>query len=1195
MRLREASQAAVFVALRRLADLRSFERAIEGDNRKSYQAWKSSSKGILTIFVDSLDEAAAGKTENIDYLIDEILNEVSRARDRVRWVISTRPAILTAQVFGKLSAVLGLPASIKRTATAPSSAVSDTSNSSTASDESTETEKLRLFSMTQLDINQAKTYLSGRHPQLQADLIVQLARERGLAGFTRSPGGLDIIASIDLLSNPTDSLTEVFLRVVRAVHVLRTTDHRFEDAGNPPAELLEHAARKLASASQVCRLLNIEMPEAKLATPENALSARLIATPMLPERAVEQLLASHLFIDGGFHQVKIYPDELLPFLAAQRLAGLVESTDQALRLLQNFTWSSPSGEQGVQREYLPLMGWLATLNPHCRAVILRCDPQALAFFGDLRNSSMPLADAVEALTESIRRLVEQGDHPGRGMFTLTSENYWQAGPRRLETAITKLYDTYGGHYLARNVLMDIVTTCRADFLRARVLRRHERKYSRLLEDGADVRYLLAVGNQEDFGGLAGAINASNNARESVVALVLGRLGWNYFAPSEVARLIDARFEQGRDSFNIGYVLDSGGLLASATHEQLYQLCRALVVRVARPRQRTGRNRRTNVRLDGQYVEMTADAVATLVARTSAMDSRRVAQLCLVLRRVLSEPPIYSAADTASLRAALNGNEPVRRALLGMLAKSGLEDRELLTSVVGYSSVCTYHAADIEQVNHPRLTKLYAAHLVQIRASVALVEPTRVPKSRKDGPTVGRQARRDLNKLLPTITDGTATNALSWVAAWLLQTNPNSHYGEVNIEVFEREAGKKIANAVRQGLSQVWRNRPPRFDEGQLNSTYHITAAGLQGLHLELGQGASLPDLSEPEIRRAFRYGTFEINGYPKWFWPLAETHSAIAVSELSNIAKEATNGAVSLEHAEELFASMSQAPKLIRETLSPIAWSYLMGAGPSRPYVAERILDAVMVSPNQVPRAEFEQVALRKMKDSFTPLLTDPPEPALLSLREDAVMWAAHWLTSYPASFQRAVSNWGPKDPDAVKAFVAQLAAHFGRDHGGRLVTLAKASDEGVMALWHLQQWTTWAVDRTEDVERPEGIVYSPGQRDNAQQLRDSLIGIIASANSQQAYEVLEDARASSTGPREMYIRRAQFELRERQLARRPLSQAGYDQFERNFRPNMTDSLSFAMAVHADIDAVKYDIERGEHSLRSFFSELDFTRVNKKG
>jgi hypothetical protein len=142
---------------------------------------------------------------------------------------------------------------------------------------------------------------------------------------------------------------------------------------------------------------------------------------------------------------------------------------------------------------------------------------------------------------------------------------------------------------------------------------------------------------------------------------------------------------------------------------------------------------------------------------------------------------------------------------------------------------------------------------------------------------------------------------------------------------------------------------------------------------------------------------------------------------------------------------------------------------------------------------------------------------------------------------------------------------------------------------------TKWAVNPVNDIKRPEMVAYSPGDRDNAQDFRDSLISVIASANSQKAYEILGRIRSlTPDNATQMYLRRVQFELRERQLARKPLPQTKYDQFETDFRAEVTDSLSFAMSVHSDLLVLKYDIERGEHSLRNFFSEVDFKRIAKK-
>jgi hypothetical protein len=1194
--IREESEAAVFVALRRMADRGSFEKALEGDERKAYLAWKAAPTGTLTLFIDSLDEAAAGKTDGIEYLVSDIADEVSWPNERIKWVISTRPAVLTSQVFDKLSELLVRPATtVRANVNTPSKIGGQAGSATSAATASAAPEKLRLFSMVQLDTKQAVTYLEGCYAGLLSDMLLRVARERGLAGFTRNPGGLDILARIDLLTSPPDSLTEVFTRVVGAIQSLRGADRRLVDAGSPPPEKLGQAARMLASASQVCQLVNIEMPVEMLSIPEKTLSARLIATPLLTERAINQLLNSQLFIDVGFHQVKMYPNELVPFMAAQRLAELVESPDQALRLVQNFTWSSPSGEQGVHQANLPLMGWLATMNPHCREVILRCDPQALAFFGDLRNSSVRQAEAEEALSESIRRLVEHGDHPGRNMFTLTSENFWQAGPDRLVPVITRLFDKYGDHDWARDVLMDIATACRLDALRAKVLRRHARQYKRLLEDSADVRYLLELGIEVDLAGLAAAVKASETASESLVALLIGRLGWTHFSPSELARLIDKQFASGQDGFRIGYTLESGGLLESATEAQLYQLCRGLVVRVARLRDRQRSGRRAHGRVDDRYVEMTVEVVTALLSRASTANIQRTARLCLVLQRVLTEE--YSGtADTGDLRRALQENTSVRRSLLTMEVKRARQDEhKLWMAVFGFEAACEYDTEDVKAVDDPLLNKIYAEFMARVAAQPSQPAAKKSPPSRLERLKVGATAKKELRDMQPSLRDGTATNGLAWVAAWLLQTNPNSRYGEINFDVFEREAGKNIADAVREGFGQVWRKHAPQYDEAKPRTTYHITVAGLQGLHIELGQGEALAPLSEHEIRQALRYGTFEINGYPKWFWKLVKAHPDIAASELSKMAGEIEKGSVSREHAEELFASLDQAPAVIRKTLSSLAWSYLVKCEPTREYVTEQILHAVMEVPAEVPQAEFERIALGKMKAAFKSPIPESPDAVLTALRADATMWGGHWLTSYLGSFQKAVSKWGPKEPAAVRVFIAHLAAYFGRDRFEAIMKLAQGSNDGVMTLEHMYHWTMWAVRPEDDITRPTGVVYSPNALDNAQRFRDRLIGAIASANTQLAYEVLGRIHAQTSGPKEMYIRKVQFELRERQFARQPFPQAKYDQFEKDFRADATDSLSFAMAIHSDLQAVKYDIERGEHSLRSFFSKLDFKHVHKKG
>jgi hypothetical protein len=407
-------------------------------------------------------------------------------------------------------------------------------------------------------------------------------------------------------------------------------------------------------------------------------------------------------------------------------------------------------------------------------------------------------------------------------------------------------------------------------------------------------------------------------------------------------------------------------------------------------------------------------------------------------------------------------------------------------------------------------------------------------------------------------------------------------------LFEREARAEIAQAVREGFSRVWRERQPEFKEDEPRTTHHITAAGLQGLHMELGEGKDLPKLTQHEVKRAIQYAAFEINGYPKWFWPLVEAHLVVAGQELAQMVKQSGSGAVSLEHAQHVLTSLEDAPPAVQAKVAPLAWAFIVQKPLLNDYIVERLLTIATEVPGVTPRAEFEGVALTKMRTAFVEMLPPNAElaQAVRAQQKQSAVWAASWLTAYPAAFCKAVAKWLKQAPVDARAFIFQLAAHLGTDNSARAVRLARTGNEGVTALATLYGWTLATVRPEEDIVRPSGVAYSPGERDHAEQLRDALIPAIAAAQSQLAYEVLNKLRLASKGAREIYLRSVQFGMREAQFARSPLAQLKYNDFERNFTGEVTDTTSFAMKVESDLLAVKYDLEQGEYSLRRFFTEV---------
>jgi hypothetical protein len=247
------------------------------------------------------------------------------------------------------------------------------------------------------------------------------------------------------------------------------------------------------------------------------------------------------------------------------------------------------------------------------------------------------------------------------------------------------------------------------------------------------------------------------------------------------------------------------------------------------------------------------------------------------------------------------------------------------------------------------------------------------------------------------------------------------------------------------------------------------------------------------------------------------------------------------------------------------------------------------------PRAEFEAAALEKMKMAFSgPLPTnDELAHAVRAKRRQSAVWAASWLTAYPAAFCRAVGKWLKRAPADARAFIFQLAAYLGTDDGARAIRLARTGNEGVTALAMLYEWTLATVRPEEDIDRQSGEAYLLEERDYAERLRDALIPAIAAAQSQLAYEVLGNLRRASKGAREIYLRSVQFGMREAQFARPPLAQLKYVDFERNFTADVTDTTSFAMRVESDLLAVKYEIEHGEYSLRRFFTEVTMKKRPK--
>lgn len=1209
-RLREEGQHAVFVALHRLLEEPDFRIALEATEAKAFGAWEAMPTERLHLFVDSLDEAVLGRESGLQSALRRVSQAVGRSGTDVAWILSSRPATLTPYVLDVVQAELCATlyvgdaddespddtAAEADAAEAASAGLFTFDAGSTVNAKSIPKEHLKIFGLIPLSGRAARLYLENRHGVADGKALLDAARRFGLNDLADGPGSLDVLAYVDPVTNPPSDLTSVFERMVSAVQAQQRSDHREWLVGQPSPESLDEAVAKLAAASAVCQLPNMELAADVLKVRDGVLSCRPLVGSLLSESSLTYLLGSRLFIDSGQHQVKLYPEQLLPYLAAKRLSSLVQSPEDARRLVATLSWRAATGECGVHRAYLTVAGWLATFSAHCRLELLEVEPQAVAFFGDLRSRQIPLVDASAALKRSLERLDTFGDTLGRNHFTLTAENYWQAAKPGIEPTLLVAYDRVRTDWHARTALLDIATYARLDVFRDKILSEHGNDYAKLLGNSADLVYLMSLGRDDDAQALADSAKTSPRLAERTLRLLLSELAWKTLDADSIAELASRQYIRAGGGFNLSWAL-THDVADSASPEQLAALTEGLLYRMVKhfEAKRDERSERYD-----NFAEAVQELIA-LVVRAGSIPVERATELCFAYYQAHGKLH-FGSVDQAELRTALKQSDAVRRSLLrAVIGQSDRTPDGIWKTFVSYGMYPNWQDGDAEALAEPGFTEL----MTTLKENAAAHKSAAQPKRAKGGELGLEKSSKDaLLTDVESVKDASNTKALAWIARWLSQTTPNSRYGECDFSAFERAAGPDLASAARAGLSAIWRKHAPEFEEHERNTTSYVAVAGLQGLHLDLGDGTKLPVLSAAEVKRALSYGGFEINGYPKWFWSVVRAHEAVALEEFRDVLAKASAGAVSADRADTLIRHLPHIPPDVQRALSGAAWTFATGSARVESYALEAALTCAMGEGQNVDQGAFEGEAWSRMSEAFRDALSTPDSLSpsanaeeqkargeldariheTTCLRSNAVIWGLYWLLHYPVTFGARWESWRKSEQRAAEEFMFDLAAYVGRDPQNRLRAAADSGMGGLKVLAALYEWVVTVVRESDDVAHEDGRVYHVGAREHAQRLRDSLLPAIASAKSQAAYVVLDDLRKKATGDRAKYIRILQFQMREEEAYVVPIAQQNYGKFERDFAPPVTGFTAFAQAVHNDLLAVKRDIEHGEFSLRRMFN-----------
>jgi hypothetical protein len=380
-RLQKNGRHAVFISLHRLLAESDFEVALEPSDATAYRAWKSDLEAPLFLFVDSIDEAVLGRESGLQSALRRVTHAMGDRLNQVSWILTSRPATLTPAVLDVIQAELDVKLYLDEAEESvaeesledmPSdddafSGLSSLDSVTTVKAVLVSKARLKLYRLLPLSTKAAKFYLESSHSIADGKALLDAAWRFGLGDLTEGPGSLDILAYVDPVTNPPGDLTSIFETMIAGVQAQQRKDHREKIVGLSCTKSLDEALEKLAGASAICQLPNLELSTDALKLQEGVLSTRPLVGGLLSESELQYLLGSRVFIDSGYHQVKIYPEQLLPHLAAKRLSARVNSPEDARRLVAELSWKSITGECGVRSAYL--WAYATTQHADIKAVV----------------------------------------------------------------------------------------------------------------------------------------------------------------------------------------------------------------------------------------------------------------------------------------------------------------------------------------------------------------------------------------------------------------------------------------------------------------------------------------------------------------------------------------------------------------------------------------------------------------------------------------------------------------------------------------------------------------------------------------------------------------------------------------------------------------------------------------------------------
>lgn len=345
-------------------------------------------------------------------------------------------------------------------------------------------------------------------------------------------------------------------------------------------------------------------------------------------------------------------------------------------------------------------------------------------------------------------------------------------------------------------------------------------------------------------------------------------------------------------------------------------------------------------------------------------------------------------------------------------------------------------------------------------------------------------------LNPMSIDGKIDVNLYNIYILITSANNRFHPSVYSLDPLKPLFGDEVVEIIDQAFSSYWKNLKPTArinrDQESRNNTFDIDLMGLIGLDLLSQHKEWYQELSDDEITKAIVFATLKLNGFPDWIVDVAHHKPNL----FSSIILKIISAELLPENNDLNFSVHDKVSNSAKEVKQEVATGVLALIR-NLNEIHDRPLSNLLSIAKSLPLLSHEllTICLEHFSNS--------------SCQGNKVLYLS---CAFNLNIEAALNT--------LEIFLSSAEASEKRSFvSGLLLTLFGNAfengslDVGTLTASQLIRLVTIAYDTIhpkDDIQRPSGIAFSPGERDNAQRARSVLFRALAEEPGEYTFRALE-------------------------------------------------------------------------------------------